>query len=126
MRETSPWKVPIIASEKQVDLSINLCELLSRTISVQSLVLTEPQLALERAKDGANGVNNWTFPRKDDKQSGWRSAVVDLIITLGNIRLVDLRQRADVRLRVDALSAQEAGRARCSVRRWLDGGFTNL
>ena len=84
------------------------------------------QLALERAKDGANGVNNWTFPRKDDKQSGWRSAVVDLIITLGNIRLVDLRQRADVRLRVDALSAQEAGRARCSVRRWLDGGFTNL
>lgn len=115
---------PIMASVKQVDLCINPVALLIRTIRVSSLVLTEPQLVLERAKDGANSVNNWTFPRKDDKHSGWRVALDDLIIKLGNVRLVDPTQRADVRVRIDTLSTQEAGRARGGSVRWrIDGVF---
>lgn len=96
------WAVtgPTMLTVPQVDFNINPLLLFERTISVSSLVLTEPQLALELGKDGQN---NWTF-KKSETRSSWRLAVQDLALTRGTVRLVDPVKQADVRTRIDTLA----------------------
>lgn len=92
---------PIMAQVQQLDFSINPLQLLRKTISINALVLTEPQLALELSK---GGENNWTFKKKEDESSSpWQLAVEDISITRGTVRFVDPVKKADVAVRIDTL-----------------------
>lgn len=87
----------------QVDFNINPLALLKKTVSVSSLIMTEPNLALEQ---DAKGRNNWSFAKQDDKdspkgKSGWNFELHDLAITRGTIRYVDAGKKADMTARMD-------------------------
>jgi uncharacterized protein involved in outer membrane biogenesis len=93
---------PTMAQVQQIDFSVNLLPLLQKVISVNSLILTEPQIALELSK---NGENNWTFKKKEDEsKSKWQLALNDISITRGTVRFVDPVKRADVTTRIDTLT----------------------
>ncbi|MGV3740818.1 MAG: AsmA family protein [Burkholderiaceae bacterium] len=91
---------PDMARVQRVDFTINPFALLARRISVDSLLLTEPNLNFEQNKEGEN---NWTFPKKEEKESGskWTFDLQDLAIAKGDIRYVDPGKQADVQLRID-------------------------
>jgi len=91
---------PDMAQVQRIDFNINPLALLQKTLSIQSLILTEPTLMLEQNR---KGENNWTFPKKEDKPSAWKIDLQDLAMTQGTIRYVDPVKRADVSTRVDTL-----------------------
>jgi uncharacterized protein involved in outer membrane biogenesis len=91
---------PTMARVQQIDFSVNLFPLLEKVISINSLILTEPQIALELSK---NGENNWTF-KKSERKSQWQLQLNDISITRGNVRFVDPLKRADVTARIDTLT----------------------
>ncbi|MDB5762039.1 MAG: hypothetical protein JWQ21_1034 [Herminiimonas sp.] len=90
---------PAMARIQQIDFNVNPFLLLQKIIRVQSLILTEPRLALELDK---KGQNNWTFPKKENK-SAWRFELQDISMTQGTVRYVDPAKRADITARVDTL-----------------------
>lgn len=90
---------PVMARIRQIDFNVNPFLLLRKTIRVQSLILTEPRLALEQDK---KGQNNWTFPKKEGS-SAWRFDLQDLSMVQGSVRYVDPAKRADITARVDTL-----------------------
>lgn len=90
---------PVMARIQQIDFNVNPFLLLRKTIRVQSLILTEPRLALEQDK---KGQNNWTFPKKEGR-SAWRFDLQDLSMVQGSVRYVDPAKRADITARVDTL-----------------------
>jgi len=90
---------PSMASVPQVDFNLNPLKLFQKTISVSSLVLTEPNLVLETGKDGER---NWTF-KKNETPSAWQFVLQDLSLTQGTVRLVDPVKKADVSTRIDTL-----------------------
>lgn len=90
---------PTMASVQQVDFTLELLPLLRKSINVNSLLLTEPQLNLEAGKDDRN---NWTFPKKEDNgQSAWEFNIRDLAITRGDVRYLDPAKDADAKIRID-------------------------
>jgi uncharacterized protein involved in outer membrane biogenesis len=91
---------PTMARVQQIDFSINLFPLLDKVISVNALILTEPQIALEVSK---NGENNWTF-KKSESKSQWQLELNDISLTRGTVRFVDPLKRADVTARIDTLT----------------------
>jgi uncharacterized protein involved in outer membrane biogenesis len=88
---------PMMARIQQIDFNVNLFPLFRKVISISSLVLTEPQLALERNKEGED---NWTF-KKSESESEWKFNIQDISLTRGNVRYVDPVKRADVNVRID-------------------------
>ncbi len=99
-----PWATtgPTMASVPQVDFSLNPLKLFGKTISVSSLILSEPDLVLELGKDGQN---NWTFKKQDEEKakSPWQLVLQDLSLNEGTVRLVDPVKKADVTTRIDTL-----------------------
>jgi uncharacterized protein involved in outer membrane biogenesis len=91
---------PTMARVQQIDFSINLFPLLDKVISVNALILTEPQIALEVSK---NGENNWTF-KKSESKSQWQLELNDISLTRGTVRFVDPLKNADVTARIDTLT----------------------
>jgi AsmA family protein len=93
---------PDMARVQRVDFTINPFALLARRISVDSLLLTEPNLNFEQ---NTEGDNNWTFPKKEEKQneSKWAFELQDLAIAKGDIRYLDPGKKADVKVRIDTL-----------------------
>lgn len=96
---------PKMAQVQQLDFGVNLWRLLQKTISINALVLTEPQLALELSK---GGENNWTFKKSEDQSpSPWQLVLEDISITRGTVRFVDPVKKADVMVRIDTLVDDE-------------------
>nr|WP_148415877.1 AsmA family protein [Noviherbaspirillum massiliense] len=95
---------PDMARIQQLDFNVNLLPLLRKTISVSSLVLTEPNLNLEQDE---NGRNNWTFKKKDEGKSAWHMVLQDISITKGTVRLVAQAKKADVTARIDTITDGE-------------------
>lgn len=93
---------PTMVTVPQVDFNLNPLMLFRKTITVASLVLTEPDLILEIGKDGQN---NWTFRQPDAAQppSAWKLDLQRLSLNRGTIRLVDPVKKADVTTRIDTL-----------------------
>lgn len=89
---------PAMARLKQADATVNPLALLTRTISIGSLVLDGGDLVLEKGKDNKN---NWTF-REEEKEepSAWTFALHSLAIKNGNIRYVDPAKKADANARI--------------------------
>jgi AsmA family protein len=84
---------PDMARIRQVDFTVSLLALLRKTIAVQSLVLTEPDLVLEQGKaDRAN----WQFPKRNEQhKSAWQFEIHNLGLEQGRVRYVDPAKKAD-------------------------------
>lgn len=90
---------PTMARLQQADATINPFALLTKTISVRTLVLDEGTLLLEKSKDDKN---NWTFRKKEDEQpSAWDFALHGLAIRKGDLRYVDPAKKADATARIN-------------------------
>jgi uncharacterized protein involved in outer membrane biogenesis len=93
---------PTMAKIQQIDFSLNLLPLLQKIISINSLILTEPQIALELNKQGEN---NWTFKKSESEtKSEWQLQLNDLSLSRGTVRFVDPVKRADVTARIDTVT----------------------
>lgn len=88
---------PEMARIAQIDFSINPFKLLTKTVSVNSLIMTEPRLVLEQ---DAKGRKNWDFPKSESK-SNWSFEIQSVAMTQGTLRYVDEAKRADLTARVD-------------------------
>jgi uncharacterized protein involved in outer membrane biogenesis len=89
---------PVMARLKQADATVNPLALLTRTISIGSLVLDGGDVVLEKGKDNKS---NWTF-REEEKEepSAWTFALHSLAIKNGNVRYVDPAKKADANARI--------------------------
>lgn len=86
--------------------TLRLLPLLSRTLVLDTLVLTAPDIALARREDGSN---NWTFAsRRQQEQPGrdnpWDLRVDQLVIRDGWLGYVDGVKNLALRARLDTLA----------------------
>jgi uncharacterized protein involved in outer membrane biogenesis len=88
---------PEMAHIAQVDFTVNPFKLLAKTVSVHSLIMTEPRLVLEQ---DSKGRKNWDFPKSESK-SNWKFEIKSVAMTQGTLRYVDEAKRADLVLRID-------------------------
>jgi uncharacterized protein involved in outer membrane biogenesis len=88
---------PEMARIAQIDFSINPFKLLSKTVSVHSLIMTEPRLVLEQDRKSRK---NWDFPKSESK-SNWSFEIKSVAMTAGTLRYVDALKHADMTARID-------------------------
>ena len=88
--------------------SLRLLPLLGKVLSVDSLVLEQPDVALARSD---NGDNNWSFPRRNDGDAPtpnpWSVTVAYLGLSSGQIAYADTALQVAVRAIVDSNAAQD-------------------
>ncbi|MDB5764778.1 MAG: asmA family protein [Herminiimonas sp.] len=94
---------PNMAEVRQVTFSLSPLALLGKKIAVRNLLLEEPLLFLERAKDGKN---NWTL--KSDTSSKWQFELKQIGFSKGKVHLVDAVKRADLTVNIDTLNDSAA------------------
>ncbi|MCE1192807.1 MAG: AsmA family protein [Acidovorax sp.] len=95
------WHLPESPTMARVDratASVRLWPLLARHLSVDTVALTGPQVALARTADG---TNNWTFKRREGPQSGWSLDVDRLVIAQGVLGYADGARDLDLQARID-------------------------
>ena len=88
---------PEMARIAQIDFTINPFKLLTKTVSVHSLIMSEPRLVLEQDRQSRK---NWDFPKSESK-SDWSFELKSVAMTAGTVRYVDQLKRADLTARVD-------------------------
>ena len=88
---------PEMARIARIDFTINPFKLLTKTVSVHSLIMTEPRLVLEQDRKARK---NWDFP-KSESESNWRFEIKRIAMAKGTLRYVDEAKRADLTARVD-------------------------
>ena len=94
---------PPMAKAAEASASLRLWPLLHRTLSLGTVVLNAPDVALARLADGRN---NWTFtPRHAPPQTEnpWTVTVDQLQVTQGEIAYADGIQDLALRVQVDTL-----------------------
>ncbi|WP_422842944.1 AsmA family protein [Acidovorax sp. M2(2025)] len=91
-------EAPTLARVDRATASVRLWPLLARHLSVDTVALTGPQVALARAADG---TNNWTFQRREGLQSGWSLDVDRLVIAQGVLGYADGARDLDLQARID-------------------------
>ncbi|RZI42553.1 AsmA family protein [Herbaspirillum sp. HC18] len=90
---------PTMARVKQAAVTVNPLALLTKTISIQSLILDDASVLLE--KDEGN-KSNWIFKEEDkDKPRTWQFALYSLAIKNGSVRFVDPVKKADAKVSLD-------------------------
>ena len=94
---------PLMARVQQASASLRLLPLLGRVVLIDTLVLSAPDVALARKK---NGENNWTFPRQaqdaTDKPNPWRVDVRQLGLAQARLSYADQKQQLALRAAIDA------------------------
>lgn len=107
-----------MAKLEEVEFSLNPLALLGKKIEIPTIILHQPDLVLERAKDGRN---NWTF-KKSETPSDWKLELGKIQLTDGQVRVLDAQRGADIRAKLDSLPEEdEAGyQMRWSLRGKLD------
>lgn len=78
--------------------TVRLLPLLGRYLSIETIDLTGPDIALARTADGDN---NWTFQRQDAPPSGWTFDADRLIVRQGVLGYADGMKDLDLRARID-------------------------
>ncbi|UCV01466.1 AsmA family protein [Acidovorax radicis] len=78
--------------------TVRLLPLLGRYLSIETIDLTGPDIALART---AHGDNNWTFQRQDGPPSGWTFDVDRLMVRQGVLGYADGMKDLDLRARID-------------------------
>ncbi|MGV3682140.1 MAG: AsmA family protein [Acidovorax sp.] len=87
-----------MASIGSASVAISLLPLLRRHLSIDTVALTDPEVALARTKDGAN---NWTFKHKDEPKSPWTFDVDRLVVNQGLLAYADAMKDVDVQAKVN-------------------------
>lgn len=89
-----------MASIGSASASISLLPLLRRHLSIDTVALTDPEVALARTKDGAN---NWTFKHKDEDapKSRWTFDVDRLVVNQGLLAYADAMKDVDMQAKVN-------------------------
>ncbi|MEN3365339.1 MAG: AsmA family protein [Burkholderiales bacterium] len=93
---------PNMVEVRHVTFSLSPYALLGKKIVVRNLLLEEPVLLLERAKDGKS---NWTM--ESDAPSEWQLELKQIGFSKGQVHFVDAIKRADLRLNVDTLNERD-------------------
>jgi uncharacterized protein involved in outer membrane biogenesis len=86
----------------QITFTLNPLPLLARDISIPTLEIAQPDVALVRNKDNSN---NWTF-NSGDSPSTWQLKLGRLILREGKLSLVDAVQKIDIKAEVDTLDPE--------------------
>ncbi|MFN4118809.1 AsmA family protein [Acidovorax sp.] len=109
--ETAPATMARIG---KATASVRLWPLLARHLSIDTVALHQPDIALART---AEGTNNWTFARKDPDapRSGWTFDVDRLLINAGRLAYADGVKDIDLRAQVDSLEPGDAAEAAASA-----------
>lgn len=106
---------PRMATIESATASIRLWPLLARHLSIDTVALDHPDIALARAEDG---TNNWTFQRKDpDAPAGrWTFDVDRLLISQGVLAYADGARELELHARVETTDPiPSAPRARAAA-----------
>ena len=88
--------------------TVRLWPLLGKYLSIDTVDLTGPDIALART---AQGGNNWTFTHKDGPRSGWSFDVDRLIVRRGVLAYADGMKDLDLRARLDTTEPELPRRA---------------
>lgn len=78
--------------------TVRLLPLLGRYLSIETVELQGPDIALARTAEGAN---NWTFQHKDGPKSGWTFDVDRLVVHQGALAYADAMKDLDLHARID-------------------------
>lgn len=99
-----------MASIGSASASISLLPLLRRHLAVDTLALTDPEIALARTKDGSN---NWTFKHKDEDtpKSRWTFDLDRLVVNQGLLAYADAMKDVDLQARVNTTEPIDPARA---------------
>ncbi|TQK00029.1 hypothetical protein FB599_3991 [Herbaspirillum sp. SJZ130] len=89
-----------MATIKQVTFTLNPVPLLVHDISLPTLEIHNPDIALLRNKDNAN---NWTFKNSDSEPSARNLKLGRLILRQGTFKLDDALQKIDIKAEIDTL-----------------------
>lgn len=87
-----------MASIEKATATVRLLPLLGRYLSIETVDLKGPDIALARSADG---VNNWTFQHKDGPKSGWTFDVDRLLVKQGELSYADGMKDLDLHARID-------------------------
>lgn len=93
-----------------VSASISLLPLLSRHLAIDTVALTDPEIALARTKDGSN---NWTFKHKDEDapKSPWTFDVGRLVVNQGLLAYADAQKDVDLQAQVNTTEPVDPAQA---------------
>lgn len=89
---------PTMARIGRATATVRLWPLLARHVSIDTVALAAPQVALART---AEGTSNWTFEHKDGPKSGWTLEVDQLVVSDGSLGYADGAKDLDLRARID-------------------------
>nr|WP_245703763.1 AsmA family protein [Oryzisolibacter propanilivorax] len=126
--EAPPRTPQDMGTIRSASATLRLLPLLSRTVVLDTLVLSGPDIALARRQDG---TNNWTFhSRRQEKQgeqrdNPWDLRVDQLVVRGGWLGYVDGTKQLALRARVDTLEpgAPQAEDGRYGVRMAVQGQY---
>lgn len=121
---------PLMAQVKQASASLRLLPLLGRVVLIDTLMLSAPDIALARKK---NGENNWTFPRQTQEAdtaqpNPWRVDVRQLGLTQARLSYTDQMQQLALRAAIeeqDKTASTDEDSARYGLRVEMSGKFRN-
>ena len=103
--DSSLPQAPTMARIDHATATVRLLPLLGRHLSIDTVALTGPQVALARTADG---TNNWAFARKDGPRSGWSLDVDRLVIHQGTLGYADGMKDLDLQARIDTIEPMAA------------------
>ncbi|EJM97507.1 AsmA family protein [Herbaspirillum sp. YR522] len=83
----------------QITFTLNPLPLLARDISIPTLEIEQPEVALVRHKDNSN---NWTF-KSSDSPSTWQLKLGRLVLRQGRLSLDDAVKKVAIKAQVDTL-----------------------
>jgi uncharacterized protein involved in outer membrane biogenesis len=89
-----------MATIQQLTFTLNPLPLLAHDISLPTLEIDRPDIALLRDKDNAN---NWTFKSSDSGPSAWKLKLGRLVLRQGSLQLDDAIKKIDIKAEVDTL-----------------------
>lgn len=111
-----------MATVASASATLHLLPLLSRHLAFDTVVLSAPDVALERHMDGRN---NWTFtPRtpRNDGRAPWQFTVDQFAVRQGRLAYVDPLRKLQLAARIDTLPLSQAD-GRYGVHFEVEGRF---
>jgi len=111
--EAPPRGTQTMGTIGSASATLRLLPLLARTVALDTVVLTAPDIVLGRREDGSN---NWTFRKRDapeQNDNAWDLSVGQLIIRGGWLGYADGIKDLSLRARIDTIdtpAGQEPGK----------------
>ncbi|MCG5260242.1 AsmA family protein [Cupriavidus gilardii] len=92
---------PNLATARELVFLLRPLPLLTREISLPSITIDGPSVALERLADKRD---NWTFPTREDKEpSQWHLEIGEVVLTRGHLALNDAASKIELRATLETI-----------------------